>query len=221
MSEIRNEKERKEHAMRWSTRFGLLGLSLLVAGCIPSLNSLHTKETSVFRPELVGQWEASDGDARLRFSSSQSHDDAYKLVHRGEVGDESAFLAHLTEIDGRLYIDVYPLSPNQPANEELQDINGWYRLHLVPAHTFFRVEQIKPSLKLAALNGQWVSDYLREHPDSLAHDRRDAERGEGFRFPVLTATTAELRDFIAEHADEPNAFVKPTEFQKVEPAKGK
>ena len=107
-------------------------------------------------------------------------------------------------VDDRRFLDFFP------EDVELAQ-NDLFKLHLVPAHTFFLVHEISPQLlRISAMNIQWLNEYLKEHPQELKHERCQDER------LILTAATKDLRTFLAKHVKTPKAFGDPSSFTRVE-----
>ncbi len=174
--------------------------ALMVGGCIPSLHPLYTDETLIFDENLIGKWmpvEENEGDFGI-WQFSKAGDNEYELkILQGKVG---RFVAHLLELDGKTYLDLYP-----GEEETLENLNDTYKIHLVPAHTFMRIYQTDPNLQL-----QWlgIEDTLKDDPNLLKHEKINDDI-------VLTASTDELQEFVIEHAND--LAEEPAEFTRLEP----
>ena len=82
-------------------------VSVLVIGCIPSLNPIYREKDIVFKPELLGTWtEGSDEDEAWVFERGE--DQSYKLTYTDEEGREGEFVVHLADIKGHLFLDFFP-----------------------------------------------------------------------------------------------------------------
>ena len=77
--------------------------------------------------------------------------------------------------------------------------NDFYKMHLLPVHTFMRVEQIQPTLRMAPLDPDWVGEFLEDHPDAIRHEKLDDRI-------ILTAEPKELQSFLIEHEQTKDAF---------------
>ncbi len=164
---------------------------VLMAGCIPSLYPIYTDQDVVVRPGLIGHWANEDKTQTWVFTEREGS--AYDLAFTDKEGRTGSFIAHLTEIEGVLVMDLFPdLIGQQRA--------GFYNLHLPPTHTFYRVDLGGSRMILSFVNPQWLLRYHDEHPDALAHVQRDDNS------IVLTADTAALRSFLAKHFDTEGAF---------------
>lgn len=152
----------------------------------------------MFKPSLVGQWTEDESEATWTFSKEGTN--AYTLIYNNKNGKQGAFSAHLLKIKGELFIDFFPKEP------ELKR-NNFYKLHLLPVHTFVHVNQIEPTLQMAAPNPKWIEKYLAENPSAIRHEKVDGEI-------VLTAPTKDLQAFWLKHLDTEDAFGDPTKMKR-------
>lgn len=166
--------------MNSTKRIYAAAMILLLAGCVPSLHELYTEDTVVFDPKLVGCWEASDS---LWCFTRHENQDAYDLIIIEKEEQKSYLLAHLVDLDGRRYLDLYP--------KDQVDLNtgDWTRFHLLPVHTFMRVETADPNLALALMKPDTVEELLKENPRLVKHEVVDDR-------VVLTASPRELQAFL-------------------------
>jgi hypothetical protein len=173
---------------------------LLLLGCIPSYHPLFTPADVAFDPDLVGTWTNEEEDETLQFTAAEEK--SYRLVYTDEQGKTGTFEAHLTKIDGHLFLDIFPKAADLPQN-------AFFKIHLVPAHSFLLIHEISPQqLELSAVNARWLGEYLEEHPDALKHETRKQHL-------MLTASTEQLRKFFAQHATTPKAFGDPSTLKRV------
>jgi len=168
-----------------------LGLLIVLAGCVPSLHPLYTKQDLIFDPALVGEWSGKNSNDTWTFTKSGEKE--YKLVYTDGEGKTGEFVVHLVKLEGRLFLDLYPQEP------ELKE-NDFYKMHLLPVHTFMKVQQIEPTLQMAILNPDWIKTFLQEHPDAVRHEKLDQD------YIVLTASTKELQSFLIKYGDTKDAF---------------
>lgn len=171
-----------------------------LVGCIPSLQPVYTQQDVVFDRALLGVWSTPQSNDAWSFTKSEGK--AYRFVYTDKNGKKGAFLAHLANIDGTMLLDLYPEKPELDAND-------FYKLHLVPAHTFMLVDAIEPTLRLRVMNPDWLRKLLQERPGAIEHQSVDGE------WIVLTATTERLQQFIVRHARTKEAFGKPFSLRRV------
>jgi hypothetical protein len=172
-----------------ATRFflratALVGLALL-AGCVPSLNPAYNREDVVYDPSVEGVWAQADSKATWEFHSGGG--DAYLLMYTDEKGQTGRFIAHLADIEGTLFLDLYP-------EEAPSDASGFYRFHLVPIHTIYRVKAVEPKLVLSVIDYQWLDKFLTENPAAVTSATFNGRR-------LLTGPTDEVRTFVLQHKD--------------------
>jgi hypothetical protein len=154
---------------------------LLLAGCVPSLHELYTEDTVVFDPKLVGCWEASDSQWCFTRHKDQN---AYDLIILEEKDQKRSYLlAHLVDLDGRRYLDLFP--------KDQVDLNAgsWYKFHLLPVHTFMRIEPADPNLALSLMKPDTVQEILKKDPKLIRHEIVEDR-------VVLTASPRELQAFL-------------------------
>ncbi|MDH3253441.1 MAG: hypothetical protein OEM62_00475 [Acidobacteriota bacterium] len=177
----------------------LAGLALL-AGCVPSLHPLYTAKDLIFEPQLLGTWRGENEDETWAFSA---HDpSSYRLVVTDDDDRESRLVVHLVNISDERFLDIYP----EKLDTGLGDL---FKMHYVPAHTFFHVEQIEPTLRLAYLDPDWLETFLAANPTTVNHELVDD-------LIVLTAPTDALQAFVLQHLDTNGAFSEPSDMHRVD-----
>lgn len=170
-----------------------LALTLMIAGCVPSLHPLYTEKDLFFENALVGVWAESD-DSRETWAFERSGEKGYKLVYTGD-GKTGEFEAHLLKLGDTMFLDLYP---DDAGLKELNR-NDFYKSHFLPTHTFAKVTQIEPALQMAFLNPDWLKELLEKNAKAIRHEKV------GDRI-VLTASTDELQKFVLNHGNTKNAF---------------
>lgn len=173
-------------------------LTFLFAGCIPSVHPLYTDDVLVFDPALIGTWTVPDNGEIWTFV--ESDDNAYQLIYTDEDGMEATFEARLVSLDGRRFLDLYP----EPGDSRYPNL---YEAHFIPGHTFMRVRETSPTLRMAPVNPTWLDSVLTSNPEALAHEREDG-------MPILTAPSTALQKFILKHHDTEDAWGEETEMRK-------
>ena len=176
----------------------LLLFGLIWAGCVPSWNPLYTDKDLVFDTLLVGTWtpiEAKEG-SKETWAFAKGGEKLYRLQQTDEDGRKADFEARLVKLKERRFLDLYL---TKVEGDDLK-LNALASMSLVPAHLILKVEQIGPALKIAAMNPSWLKEFLKKHPDAIAHRLVLDDN------IVLTASTAELQKFVLEHADQEDFF---------------
>lgn len=187
-----------------------LSVALLGTGCLSHVRSLQplcTDDNAVGLPAIVGTWaEEDDDDSTLRFAlPDQENDDARHLlltVKDKEEGGPGVFAVAFTTIGDDTYWNLTPL-----AGDEEEDL---WRAHRLSTHGFARIALDGNRLEIAFLDADWLKTALADGRVALAHTRVDGEI-------VLTASTDELRAFVAACAADPKAFAKVGAFVRQAP----
>jgi len=160
-------------------------LVLLLAGCLPSLHPLYNDETLIFREELIGKWMEEDGSF---WQFRKAGEKEYKLRLFEEHEELGQFSAHLIEIEGLIFLDIFPDS------DALENMDDFYQIHFLPVHTFLKVDRIKPNLQLRMIDYEKMGNMLENDPNILKHEISDDRI-------VLTASTEELQHFVIKHVE--------------------
>lgn len=160
-------------------------LVLLLTGCLPSLHQLYTDETLVFEEGLIGKWRADEDDI---WQFRKAGEKEYELRIYDTEKECGRFEAHLVKIKDMMFLDLYPDS------EHIKDLDDFYKLHLLPVHTFMKVDRIDPNLQLRLIDYDTVASMLEDNPDALKHEVVDERI-------VLTASTEQLQEFVIAHVE--------------------
>lgn len=173
---------------------------MALGGCVPlSLHPYYTDKDLVSRPELVGAWNPGEADETVTIEPADGN--RYVLTDIDQNG-EVRFDCRLFEMDGRLFMDLYPVEVDG-------EMNALLEIHLIPGHSLLRVEQIGPTLKTASLSLSWLEAYLKEDPKALAHIVADDR-------VVITAPTEDIQAFVKKHVNDEDAFDEPSEMPRAE-----
>jgi hypothetical protein len=173
-------------------------VALLAALCsssclVVSLQPVYQPETIAFDPALLGAWVAADDDVTLTFERGEWHSYHLTLEQRD---DRYRLSARMTRIGARLYLDVTPLD-----GTDLPALT-------LPVHGCLQVELTEEGLSLAELNYEWF-EARGPTPGFTLPTVIDARRN-----VVITADTAELRQWIGQNAEVDGVFAAPTTFRR-------
>jgi len=173
--------------MRSLKALTLIAAALLVGGCWTlSIEPLYTEADPVSEPGLVGIWGDTSGSSDETWTFLATQDGAYRLITEERDAPDGVFEAHLVRLDGRLYLDLYP--------EEPEAGNEMYVGHLIPAHSIWQIRLEGHVLSMRMLDTDWLKDKIAQKEIDIAHVRRDD-------VIVLSASTAELQQFVVRYAD--------------------
>jgi hypothetical protein len=181
-----------------------VALSLVLIGCdsdnplVLSAQPLYADQADMpFDSALIGTWVDAEGGARFAFE--KEGDNAYSLVIT-EIdtsdGTETAgsFDAHQVRLGAFTFLDFYPRSP--------QAGDDFYRLHLLPVHSFARMWWEGSELHMALFSGSWLKERIEEK--SVDTDNREVDDS-----ILLTAPTREVQDLVYRFAADEHAFPDP------------
>ena len=138
------------------------------------------------------------------------------------MGDNAKglFDAHLVNLKGQLFLDVYPNQDGfeqtmEGLEEEAEDPNStvWplNLAFLVPVHTFIKVDSIEPTLTMRLTDDDLMNKLLEQDPNAVKHAVLAEDR------VVLTASTKELQAFVLKYADGDKLFEEPGILKRVKP----
>ncbi len=161
-------------------------VALLIAGCLPSLHPLYSDKTLIFKEELIGKWMQDDSSL---WQFTRAGEKEYELRICDGEKQLGRFSTHLIKIQGMMFLDLYPDS------EPLEDLDDFYKVHILPVHTFMKVDQINPNLRLRMIDYDKVEKMIESDPNIIKHEVINDDR------IVLTASTEELQNFVVEHVD--------------------
>jgi hypothetical protein len=168
----------------------VLLLSLVIVGCVRSLNPLFTPKDLIFDPTLIGTWTDSNNNT---WTFLKGKEKSYELIYT-EKNAPAKFKAHLVKLGKYRFLD---LAPEEPGVD-----NSFFAAHLIPVHTFSRIWIAEDSLQLSVFDNGWLKTMLESKKISIAHQRQ----GDSI---ILTAPTREIQKLVVAYADDPKAFPEP------------
>jgi hypothetical protein len=194
-------------------------LVVLIVGCVPSLHGLYkSADDLVFNEQLLGAWSPpKESKETWTFSRLGEGDEAdpkaYLLTIIDGDGKQALLQARLVKVKDKLFLDLYP-------HEMELNAGAWYRIHLVPAHTFMAVRGIGATLDVAIMDRDKLDNLLKDDPKLIAHERPQTD---GL---VLTAGPEALQTLFTEKYDtlfgETQAFTRrAAQEATTKPAAGK
>jgi hypothetical protein len=168
----------------------LLASLVAISGCVPSINPVYRTEDLVFEAAVLGSW-TQDG---AKWEFSKRDESSYWLVYTDDKGQQGRFIAHLAKIESELFLDLFP-------DDSGSNASGFYKFHLVPIHTIYRVRDTAPNLTLAAIDYKWLDTELGKQPTTIQSTTFDGRR-------LITASTDEVRAFVLKNKNSFNAEFK-------------
>jgi hypothetical protein len=176
-----------------------------IAGCLPSLHPIYTEDTLIFDEGLIGKWLEDDGNI---WEFRRTGEKEYEMRISGI--EKTLFVAHLVDLEGLIVLDLYPGD-----NKTLDEIDDFYKVHLIPAHTFMKVELYGSKLQLQFVDTDDIANILNNDPNLLEYEM--INEGEDDKKMVLTDTPERLQMFFIEHANEVFDEADDSNFIRIEP----
>lgn len=194
----------------------LTGLLLfLLNGCIPSLQPIYTADKLVMLNGLPGNWQedkakdSQDGNTKKQgnWSFRQGKGKNYLLVHEDQDGRKAAFDVHVVKLGSHFFMDFFPgdMPEETTASSgsivtKQWEINDFLSYHLLPVHTFAKVEMSGKVLKISMFDPQFLEKLLERQQIRIKHEKTE----NGY---LLTASSSDLQKFAEKYATEKEAFL--------------
>jgi hypothetical protein len=182
----------------------LAAMSALLTGClVTSVYPFYTAKDIAFDGALLGDWHkvAGENEPREQWKFEQEGTNGYRLAYT-EGTNSSTVQAHLFKLKTETFLDLF-----NPAQVEVQPPP-------IPAHFLLRVFQLKPTVRMAALDYDWLDKLLTSQPAALRHTVIPADTSTSDTRVVLTADTAELQTFILKHLKTGEAWTNAFELKR-------
>ena len=178
-------------------------IAALIAGCVPSWNALFTDKDLTFDAKLVGTFNGDDNEV---WEFAKDGDKKYRLTYTDKDG-KATFEAHLLKIQDRRFLDV---QLDEKGYEGLK-LDALTKITMVPAHIFFRVDEIGGEIKMAAPNPDWLGKHLEKNPKAIGHLKKEGG------LLLLPAETKDLQAFVIKHVAGEALFGDPFTLKRKSP----
>jgi hypothetical protein len=170
-------------------------VTVLFGGCVvQSIQPLFSEKDYIEYPALAGTWKQQDENKEIGvwiFSREGTH---YKLVHSDEKGHRATFNVAAGKIGADVFLD-FVLTDIEPKDS----LNDLAQVSLIAAHAFAKLVKTNDALVLVAMDYEWLEKHLEANPKAIAHVTQDKR-------PILTASTEELKTFVAKYASDNKVF---------------
>ena len=165
----------------------LTGLALALTGCVvTSVYPFYFEKDLTFEPALIGDWKkANQPDEHWKFERATG--DGYRIITESG-GKTTVFQGHAFKLYGRTFLDLTTTQWKEDIQPEP-----------VPSHFLARIVQVTPTVKLSAMNYDWLKELLAKDPQALRHIVIQIGEKADDRRIVLTADTTELQQFLLSH----------------------
>ena len=188
-------------------KLGLVGaalavIALLLTGCIAiSVYPFYSDKDVLFDSALLGQW-TNTTNLKEHWIFEKQGQQAYHLSY-AESDKTCAMDAHLFHLNDQLFLDLF-------TTKIPDDIMP----PPIPTHLVMRVFQVKPTLRMAVMDYDWLTKLVEHNPGAIRHHVIvTGEDGKNSQI-VLTADTAELQSFILKHLKTEEAWKDSFELRR-------
>ena len=190
--------------MKLKNLLPLFILLVFVSSCVVfSFYPLYTEKDLFPNDLLTGQWIDKD-------SSIWRFEHNYKGKHLPENIDSTAFILTLKDKDKKdfskasLLVHVVKLGEHYFLDFYLEDYFDndnltLFDFHVLPVHTFAKLELKKDSAYINWFNQDWLKDLIHENRIRIHHE----DNGEHI---LLTAKPQELQKFVIKYVNSTEAF---------------
>lgn len=214
-------------------RLTILALVLItLSGCfLKSVHPLVTQDDAIIVDGLQGRWQ--DDDQRWTFINNPNeipelsfsginYEGTFNFsANEGDtievnapfyliliedleknIPDTTLFLGAVGMIDDQLYLDLSLLECCQ-STTEMESI------HLLPVHTFSRLNIFDGRIEIEFFKDSWISELIRDNQVRIKHEKT----GEDI---LITASTSELKKFVEKYSEDEEAFENPAKLERVD-----
>lgn len=159
---------------------GLLLAGIVLSGCwTVSVNPLFSDDTLIYDEGLLGTWQREN--LVVIFTPAGEKTYRLRLIDKREKNKVEVLEGRLVKLGDQHYLDLMPppLSKDDVAT-----------VHRVDGHSIWKISLQGDTLRLIAMDFEWLRDLLDNDPKALK-----AARVEKYSI-VLAASTAELQQFV-------------------------
>ena len=188
----------------------VIGLASALVSCGPAMTlfSLYTWEDKIFDEQMLGEWrpveppaEKAESDEPLWIFARAKDGLSYNVTASNTKRKDRGGLvstARIVKLGNFLFMDF------EGPDTEDRDFT-FYPYPVVTAHMIARIHADGKTLRIEFLNNTWLKKQIKAGKLALA--TLDTDDG-----LLVTATTAELRNFALTHAEDAEAFSDRYEF---------
>ncbi len=179
---------------------------LAFGSCIPSLHPLYKESDLITNNQLVGSFsEEGSLNSWVFYQNENKKSYTLRFMEKDNNNTDDAtpgvlgvFEINIFKLNNETYMDFYP-----GENKELEQyINSLMELHLLPVHTFSKIEIAKDTIRIFQFDASRFGDLLYKGKIRIRHETRRNDM-------VLTASTEELQEFFIKYSKEKDVFVDP------------
>jgi hypothetical protein len=176
-------------------------LILFFSGCVVySFYPLYTAKDLFANDLLTGNWIDKDSTnwsfehAKTGSKENVKTDStSYVLIVSDKDSIESRFSVHIIKLGGHYFLDFYLEDFYDNQNLDLASF------HIVPVHTFAKVDISKNQLKINWFDQNWLEKLVKGNKIRIRHEYNGD-------YILLTASPKDLQKFVSKYVDSEEAF---------------
>jgi hypothetical protein len=157
-------------------------LSLAACGDV-SVQPFYRSDQVTFDSALLGTWGDTSSQERATFRRAGGQ---YDILYTDDQGKQAQFVGQLFRWAGHQALDLSPGAIPDSLTRQLPDV---YWSLFVAGHTVLWIDHSADRLAFAGLDPGSLREFVRTHPQAVAHRFADSVL-------VLTPATAELQAFV-------------------------
>ena len=178
---------------------------------LQTLHPIFTEKDLVFDNRLLGNWKTVNGTiisytratkkdlAELPASIQENADKVYLLTKKEKDGTVTKYYAFLVKLGKNNFFDYYPCAVDKTGKAD-----EFFTSHFVRMHSISRVHILNTSsIRVAEFEDDYLKKLIKQKNIRIRHEVD--EDGNYF----ITASTAELQQYILKYADVPEAYGSP------------
>ncbi len=225
---MRNHYQTKYKMRRIHYFLLLIILYLVQSGCfLKSVHPLVDQDDAILYAGLEGIWETDDqrwtfindisnfpelGDFFLATDAEIEVDEldignAYLILFEyleDQKADTAIFIGAVTELNEAYFLDLYVFAKSLTKIEDSKPT--FVDNHFFPVHTFSKIKIADQVLSIEMFKSSFIRELISANRVRIKHEKADDTI-------LITASTDELRKFVAKYAHEEEAFEGATEFR--------
>ncbi|MCA1733232.1 MAG: DUF4185 domain-containing protein, partial [Acidobacteria bacterium] len=182
-----------------------LALSLILGGCVLSVEPVVSESDAIFDPRILGCWEEVDGSDRIRVTREDG-EYAIEYMEGAEAAgkqETSTFGGRLGRLDEWTVLDVWPTRQGE--------LNAHDQM-LLQGHLLVRLEIGSEEITTAIIDPDRMTEALAQGELSLAYTSKEGEP------PILRGSSDELRSALGSYIAKPDVLQPPTVWRRASSA---
>lgn len=179
-----------------------------LSSCIFTFHPLYSDDILVDIPRLEGSFldrdDFSQDSAEWIFTREDKGTYQLEIIQNHSSGTMEV---HAVKLGGEYFLDF---SVNGLDSDDIPDFIEW---HLVPMHSFAKVNVNNDRLELNFIDMEWAEQNLENHRIRIDYETR--RNNNDTEFILLTASTVDLQKFVTKYAQYDEAFDEPDILRRI------